>query len=46
LQLAFERVRALREDVENQLTAIDDADLELALEIACLSWAERVVKDG
>ncbi len=36
LQLALERMRALREDVENQLAAIDHANLEFILQIARL----------
>jgi len=45
LQLALERVRALRENVENELAAIDHANLELVLEIARLRGAERVVEN-
>ena len=45
LQFALERARALREDIENQLAAIDNAELELVFEIARLRGAERVVED-
>jgi hypothetical protein len=45
LQLALERTRALRENIQNQLTAIDHAEFELVFEIARLRGAERVVED-
>src|ERR1700733_10936014 len=45
LQLALERMRPLRENVENQLAAIDHTNLEFVLEIACLRGAERVVEN-
>ena len=45
LQFAFERARALREDIENQLAAIDHPELELVFEIARLRGAERVIED-
>ena len=45
LQLALERMRALREDVENQLAAIDHANLEFIFKIARLRGAERVVEN-
>ena len=45
LQLALERARPLREDIEDQLAAIDHAELELVLEIARLRGTERVVED-
>ena len=45
LQLALERMRPLRENVENQLAAIDHTNLELVLEIARLRRAERVVEN-
>ena len=45
LQLALERMRALRENIENQLAAIDHANLEFILEIARLRGAERVVEN-
>ncbi len=45
LQLALEGVRALGEDVENQLAAIDHANLEFIFEIARLRGAERVVEN-
>ena len=35
----------ISKDVEDQLTAIDDAELELVFEIARLGGAERVVED-
>jgi hypothetical protein len=38
-------MRALREYVENQLAAIDHADLEFVFEIARLRRAERVVEN-
>jgi hypothetical protein len=43
LQLAFVRARALREDVENQPRAIDDAALGEFFEIALLHRRERAV---
>ena len=46
LELALESARALGEDVENQLTAIDDAELELLFEITRLRGAQGVVEDG
>jgi hypothetical protein len=45
LQLALERMRALRENVENQLAAIDHTNLQLVLEIARLRGAECVVEN-
>ena len=45
LQLAFGAARALREDVEDQRGAVDDAALECALEVALLRARERVVED-
>ena len=45
LQLAFQRMRALREDIENQLAPIDNANLEFILEIARLRRTERVVEN-
>jgi hypothetical protein len=36
LQLAFVRARALREDVEDQAGAVDDATLQQLLEVALL----------
>jgi len=45
LEFTFESVRALRENIENQLAAIDHADLELVLEIARLRGRERVVEN-
>ena len=46
LQLAGQAVGALREDVENELAAIDHLDLERALEVALLRRRQRVVEDG
>jgi hypothetical protein len=46
LELAGECARALREDIENQLAAVDDAELEFIFEVARLRGAERVVEDG
>jgi hypothetical protein len=43
LQLAFVRARALREDVEDQSRAIDDAALGELFEIAFLHGAQRAV---
>ena len=50
LQLAFARARALREDVEDHVGAVEDADLrvalrERALEVAHLGRRERAVED-
>jgi len=45
LQLALEGARALREDIENQLTAIDDAKVEFLLEVAGLRGAEGVIEN-
>jgi hypothetical protein len=45
LQLAFKRMGTLREDVENQLAAIDHANLEFVFEIARLRGAKRVVEN-
>ena len=45
LQLAFGALRTLREDVENEARAIDDATTERLLEIALLHAGERVVED-
>jgi hypothetical protein len=39
-------VRALREDIENQLAAIDHANLELVFEIARLRGGQRVVENS
>src|SRR5260370_16931870 len=46
LQLTFQRARALREDIENELAAIDYPELEFLLEIARLRGRQRVVKDA
>ena len=45
LQLAFARPRAPREDVEDQLRAIDDAALEPLLQLAQLRRRQLVVED-
>ena len=45
LELALEGARALGEDVEDQLAAIDHAQLELVFEIARLRGAQRVVEN-
>src|ERR1700691_181782 len=45
LQLAFERMGTLRKYVENQLAAIDHANLEFVFEIARLRGAKRVVEN-
>ena len=45
LDFAFPRACALREDVENQLAAIDHANFEFTLKIACLRGTERVVEN-
>ncbi len=46
LELAGECARALREDIEDELAAVDDAEFELVFEVARLRGAERVVEDG
>ena len=45
LQLAFARPRAAREDVENELRAIDDLAIERVLEVAQLRRRQLVVED-
>jgi len=45
LQLAFVRARALREDVEDEARAIDDAALGELLEIALLNRRERAIDE-
>jgi hypothetical protein len=45
LQLALQGARALRENVEDQLAAIDDPKIEILLEVAGLRGAERIVKN-
>jgi hypothetical protein len=45
LQLALQRARALRENVEDQLAAIDDAKVEFLFEVAGLRRTERIVED-
>src|SRR5438876_475232 len=44
LQLAFGGLRALREDLEDQLGAVHDAALQLALEVALLGRRQLVVE--
>ena len=45
LQLAFEGARALGEDIENKLAAIDNAQLQFIFEIASLRGTEGVVEN-
>src|ERR1700694_3542696 len=45
LQLALQGARALRENIEDQLAAIDDAKVEFLFEVAGLRRASRVVED-
>ncbi len=45
LELALRAVRALREDVEDQAGAVDDAAFERALEVALLRPGQRVIED-
>ena len=45
LELALQRARALGEDVEDELAAIDHAQLEFLFQVARLRGAERVVED-
>jgi hypothetical protein len=45
LQLAFVGLRALREDLEDQLGAVHDAALDLDLDVARLRRRELVVED-
>src|SRR5580704_8079431 len=45
LQLAFESARALRENIENQLTPIDDAKIEFLFQVARLRRTERIVEN-
>jgi len=45
LQLALQGARALRENIEDQLAAIDDAKVELLLEVTGLRRAQRIVED-
>ena len=44
LQLAFAGLRALREDLEDELPAVEDAPVELLLQIALLRGRELVVE--
>ena len=45
LQLALQRARALRENIEDELAAIDDAKVEFLFEVARLRGAERVIEN-
>ena len=45
LQLAGQAVGALREDVEDELAAVDDLHLQRAFEVALLRRRQRVVED-
>ena len=45
LQLTFEAARALREDIENQSGTIQYATLQERLEIAFLTWRERMIEN-
>ena len=45
LQLALQRARALRENIEDQLAAIDDAKIEFLFEVARLRGAQRVIEN-
>jgi hypothetical protein len=45
LQLAFGALRALREDVEDEAHAIDDAAVQRALEVALLCPREGMIED-
>jgi hypothetical protein len=45
LQLALQGPRALRENIEDQLAAIDDAKIEFLFQIAGLCGAQRIVED-
>ena len=45
LQLALQRARALRENIEDELAAIDDAKVEFLFEVAGLRGAERIIEN-
>src|SRR5206468_12078614 len=45
LKLALARPRAAREDVENELRAIDNLGVETFFEVAQLRWRQFVVED-
>ena len=45
MQLALQRARALRENVEDQLAPIDDAEIQFLFEVAGLRRAERIIED-
>src|SRR6266446_5406834 len=45
LQLALIAARPLREDIENELTAINNANLERCFQVALLRWGEIFVDD-
>src|SRR5438132_2198989 len=45
LQAAFLGASSLREDVEDQLGAVDHLEVELFLQVALLAWGELFVED-
>ena len=45
LQLAFEGARALRENIENQLASIDDAEVQFLFEVARLRRTQGVIEN-
>jgi hypothetical protein len=45
LQLSFEGARALRENIEDQLASIDDAEIQLLFKVARLCGTQRIVED-
>ncbi len=45
LQLALQRARALRENIEDKLATVDDAKIEILLEVARLCGAECIVEN-
>jgi hypothetical protein len=45
LQRRLPRLRAGGEDVEDQLSAVDDAQAEVLLQVHALTWAQRMVDD-
>ena len=45
LELAFTGARVAGKDVEDELGAIDDAQVELALQVALLRWRQLVIED-
>jgi hypothetical protein len=46
LELAFTRARMAGKDVEDQLRAIDDAGVQLALDVALLRWRKIVIEEN